>query len=97
MTIFPHNQPKLTKDDRDRLLPNIANARVPLNAWLKTNPPLEDLKKALILEVERAKQQYDPFHSLRRGVLPALLKRIQNVELSIIDANIREELKGVEK
>lgn len=92
MTIFPHNQPKLTKADVHRLAPYLGNSRVPLAAWLKTNPSLQDLKLAVMVEVERARMQPAPLKSLGRGVLAALLKRIAQLELSIIDDNIRKEL-----
>lgn len=89
--LFP-DQPKLTKDDRARLGTHLTNARVPLRQWLDTNPDIDDLKRAVLLEVERAKQQERPLASLGRGVLSLLMKRIQQLEYSAVDAAIRATL-----
>jgi len=92
MNLFP-NQPKLLAADRARLLPHIGNTRTALRPWLATHPSTDDLKRAVILEVERAKAAYDPLLSARRGVLDLLLKNIQRNELGDIDAKILKELK----
>lgn len=89
--IFP-DQPKLTKADATRLLPVIGNARIPLRQWLATNPPVDDLKRAVVLETLRAAEQPRPLASLGRGVLSLLMKRIQQLEYSDVDARIRAAL-----
>ena len=90
--IFP-NQPKITPADRARLLPHIGNTRTTMRPWLATRPSIDDLKRAVILEVKRAKTQYDPLRSVQRGVLDLLLKQIQRDELGDIDSKILKELK----
>lgn len=90
--LFPIT-PKLTARDRERLSPHIGNTRTALRPWLRTNPSTDDLKRAVMLEVERAKAKYDPLRSVQRGVICLLLKTIQRNELGDIDTRILEELK----
>lgn len=90
--LFP-TTPKLTAADRARLLPHIGNTRTALRPWLRTHPPTDDLKRAVMLEVARAKADYDPLRSVQRGVLDLLLKAIQRNELGEIDTKILKELK----
>lgn len=90
--LFP-NQPKLLAADRARLLPHIGNTRTALRPWLATHPPTDDLKRAVMLEVERAKATHDPLRAVQRGVLDLLLKAIQRNELGDIDAKILKILK----
>lgn len=92
MKLFP-NTPKLTAADRERLLPHIGNTRTTLRPWLATHPPTDDLKRAVALEVERAKGRYNPLKSVQRGVLDLLLKQIQRNELGDVDSKILNELK----
>lgn len=90
MKIFK-NQPKVTRSDAARLLPHLSNFKV-TKVWLSTKPDINDLKRAAILEVLRAKESYQAFKSLNRGVLRIVLKRIQELEASRIDDKIRTYL-----
>ena len=92
MNLFP-DTPSLTPAHRKRLAPHLGNVRTTLRPWLATNPSTNDLKRAAMLEVERAQASYNAMHSIHRGVLPLLLKRIQQRELSDIDSEILKKLK----
>lgn len=92
MNIFP-TTPALTPAHRKRILPHLGNVRTTLRPWLATNPSQDDLKRAVIMEVERAKTSYDAMKRVNRGVLVLLLKRIQQNDLSEINSRILKELK----
>lgn len=92
MKIFP-KQPTLTRADVERLTPHLGNYRIPFPAWLATRPPTDDLKRAVMIELERAKASGDPIQSMNRGILRTLLKTIQHRELSEINNCILEYLK----
>lgn len=93
MNIFP-TTPLLTPAHRKRILPHLGNVRTTLRPWLATNPSQDDLKRAVIMEVERAKASYDAMATVNRGVLVLLLKRIQKNDLSEINSRILKELKS---
>lgn len=86
------DQPTLTKAQAAEIAQHVSNARIPLRQWLATNPSLDDLKRAVLVEVVRASGQDRPLASLGRGVLGLLMKRIQQLEYSAVDAAIRESL-----
>ncbi len=86
--------PLLTPAHRKRILPHLGNVRTTLRPWLATNPSQDDLKRAVIMEVERAKASYDTMATVNRGVLVLLLKRIQKNDLSEINSRILKELKS---
>ena len=91
MNIFP-NQPRLTKSDVHNLLPHTGNVRIPLKAFLATNPDIDTLKKVILLEIEIAKTKSTPKHHVTRGVVRECMKRIQAIELSQVWSNIEKEL-----
>lgn len=93
MTLF-HPQPKLRKADVPRLLPHLGNVRTTLRPWLATNPPQDDLKLAVLLEIERARSTHSPLVTVNRGVLDLLLRQIRRNELGDIYTAITEELKS---
>ena len=91
MNIFPP-QPRLTKSDVRDLLPHTGNVRIPLRAFLDTNPDIETLKKLVLLELEIAKTKNSPKYHVLRGVIRECMKRIQALELSEVWKNIEKEL-----
>lgn len=91
MNIFPQ-QPKLTKSDVHTLLPHTGNVRIPLRAFLDTDPDIDTLKKLILLELEIAKTKSNPRHHVMRGVVRECMKRIQAKELSEVWAKIEKEL-----
>lgn len=93
MNIF-HEQPTLTDADIERITPHLSNNRAPLVGWLETYPPLDDLKRAVMVEILRAKRSGAPLQSIHRGVLVKLIKMIQKREWSEIDKRILKELKS---
>lgn len=90
--LFP-NTPTLTPAHRKRIAPHLGNVRTTLKPWLATNPSTDDLKRAVMMEVEMAKADHTPMRKIHRGVLALLLKQIVRNELGHIDTNILKELK----
>lgn len=81
MNLFhPHN-PKITAADRGRLSPHLGNAKY-VQRWLKTNPTLEDVRRAIILVLDADRSP------MGRGILLALLRRHRNIEASILEGRI---------
>jgi len=93
MNIFP-TQPRLTKSDAYDLIPQTSNVRIPLKKFLATSPDIDTLKKVILLEIEIAKTKEQPMQFLRRGVVKAVLKRIQEIEMTEILGNIETAVKG---
>ena len=73
--IFPI-MPRLAKGDHGRLVPKVSNEGA-CRAWLATNPGIDDLKRAYLIEIERGWQ-------VRAGIEDRLLRRIQALERSEI-------------
>lgn len=92
MTLFP-NTPHLTPAHRKRIAPHLGNVRTTLRPWLATNPSTDDLKRAVQIEVEQARDHYEPLRAAHRGVLDLLLRQIQRNERGEIDTRILKELK----
>ena len=82
-TPFPST--RLTKDDAYRLVVHLGHPRTNLQSvkqWLATNPPTEDVRKMVLLDIARSKLSPNPMAALHRGVLDLLVKRIQQNEKS---------------
>ena len=73
MPLFP-DTPKLTRADRHRLAPVIANAKA-CRKWLATDPSAVDIKRATLLEVESGRE---------RGITTMLIVRLQKIERQAI-------------
>lgn len=65
-----YNQPKITADDVQRLQ-SLSSNWVKLNKWICSRPPLEELKKAALIESLGKK---------RVSILDRLLQRIYAIE-----------------
>ena len=91
MNIFPE-QPKLSKADEARLMPHLGNVRTTLYPWLQTNPSTDDMKRAVLLEVKRAKATHQPLLTLKRGVLDMLIRYIQRNERGELDGMVVQEV-----
>jgi hypothetical protein len=84
MQIFP-DQPKVSRDDTLRIFGHIKNRNV-LRQWIKTDPPTDDLKRAVMIEVYRAmNSNRSPLTAISRGVCYDLIVAIQKRERSAID------------
>lgn len=79
-------------------MPHLKNRAV-LRLWRDTNPSLEDLKRAVLIEVFRARSHLNksPLHAYGRGVSDDLIVAIQRMERSEINANIMDVLTASEK
>lgn len=87
--IFP-DEPKLTRQDIDRLLPHITEGRVALRSWLRVLPPKRDCQLAVLLEIRRARLTQE---WVKRYVIDALLKRIRDCEMQEREASIYAHLR----
>lgn len=88
MNLFdPYPQPKVTDKDRKRIAPAISNAKFALD-WLKTDPSISDVRKAILIELEDARGP------LRRPVLGILLRRLRQLESLELEARIVKYLKS---
>jgi len=91
MKIFP-DQPDVSRNDTIRILPYIKNRSV-LRKWIKTKPDIDDLKRAVMIEVFRSSNTNKaPLSALGRGVWVDLVVAIQRMERSEISNNIMEIL-----
>lgn len=91
MKIFPE-QPKVSKEDTLRIFPRITN-RKNTRDWLKTNPELEDLKRAVLIEVFRCVNHVRPaLTTIQRGVYQDILAAIMKRERSSIDEAVMDVL-----
>lgn len=79
MNLFPDNPP-LGPAHRRLLSPHLGNAR-DVKLWIRTNPSTADLKRAVMLEVERGER-------MRPDVLRSLIVAIQRYERSKIEREI---------
>lgn len=89
--IYP-KQPKLTRACVKELMPHLGNAKTVIE-FLRENPDKDTLIRCVLIELERAKYQPRPLHSLSRGVLALLRKRITQLENSEIEERILNYLK----
>lgn len=91
MKIFPE-QPKVSKADTLRIFPKLSNRNV-VRAWIRTNPELEDLKRAVLIEVFRCiDSRRAPLTVLNRGVYQDLMAAIIKRERSSIDEAVMDIL-----
>lgn len=79
MNLFPDNPP-IGPAHRRLLSPHLGNASK-VKLWIRTNPSTADLKRAVMLEVERGED-------LRDDVIRSLLVAIQRYERSKIEREI---------
>lgn len=86
MNLFHPHDPKISDNHRKRISPEISNTKFALE-WLRTNPSLEDVRRAIILELESCK---GPMH---RGVLQVLLRRHKHLESARLEDRIIAFLK----
>lgn len=86
MNIFPHT-PTVSKAHRSLLAPHVANAKA-CRKWLKTDPPVEDIKRAVLMEIQSGRD------TVSRGVAGMLLVRLQKLERREIWMNIAKETGG---
>lgn len=83
--------PHISDADVKRLLPKLKNVQKSFRLWLASEPPMTDLKKALIIEVEMTRIQYKPLDVLaKRGVVKLLLKRISEIETMKLETRIQK-------
>jgi hypothetical protein len=102
MNIFPE-QPEVSKADALRIHPHLSNRNV-VRKWIRTNPELEDLKRAVLIEVFRCVQsRRAPLTTMNRGVYADLMAAIMKRERSSIDEAVmdtineaHEKWKGIE-
>lgn len=84
MNLFPSNNPELTDADRRRLRHFARNAK-DVRLWLKDGrPPASDIKRMVLLELERA-QGY------REDVVKNLLAGLQRLEREGVWAKIKRK------
>lgn len=86
MTLFPQ-QPIVAPKDRVSLIFITVGTRADVSKWLATGPDLDMVKKAAVLLVENAS-----IHTLHRGKLDLLLKRVQSLELTEIEGRVKNAL-----
>lgn len=96
MNIFPE-QPEVSRQDTISILPHIKNRTV-LRKWIKTQPTLDDLKRAVLIEVFRSlNTNKSPLSAIGRGLCIDLIVAIQRMERSEINDNIMNILSTHEK
>lgn len=83
MNLFPQT-PKLSPADRRRINPRITNAKE-CRAWLARRPRADDIKRAVMLEVESGRDL------AKRPVINILLVALQKEERLDIRARILRE------
>ena len=81
---------KVTAADRGRLKPHLGNLKATLT-WVRTYPPMDDLKRALLIEIATCMQSENPIHRMSRGVMREIIRQIQKQERSDLDAYILAE------
>jgi hypothetical protein len=91
MNIFPA-QPEVSAADTLRIRPHLKNKTV-ARAWIKTAPPTDDLKRAVLIEmfqaVEKAgRTKRSPLTHITRGIHQDLIVAIQKNERAIIDDTV---------
>ena len=92
LQIFPE-QPDISKDDTLRLIGHIKNRNV-VRQWIKTDPSVDDLKRAVLIEVYRSLTAcLSPLTGLNRGVYADLVVAIQKRERSVINDRVTALLK----
>jgi len=79
MSIFQPD-PKISKGDRERLLPELANEHR-VRVFLREEQSMSDLQKCVILELERRT-------ILRRSVLNRLLLRIRDIRHAELERRV---------
>lgn len=79
--LFHPKDPKITAADRGRLAPHLGNAKY-AQRWLKTNPTLDDVRRAILIVLDADRSP------MGRGILLALLRRHRNIEGSELEARI---------
>ena len=83
MNVFPQT-PKLTKVDKLRLDPRIANAKK-CRKWLNTNPSNDDIKRAVLIEMRSGRDISS------RPIANILIIALQRSERMAIWARITQE------
>ncbi len=80
-----------------RLMTYIKNRTV-LRKWIKTQPTLDDLKRAVLIEVFRSMNtNKSPLLAISRGLCIDLIVAIQRMERSEINDNIMAVLTSADK
>lgn len=91
MTIFPE-QPEVSRDDALRIHPHLSNRNI-VRKWIRTNPELEDLKRAVLIEVFRCvNSRRAPLTTMNRGVYADLMAAIMKRERSSIDEAVMDTI-----
>lgn len=87
MIIFPE-QPSVLREDTLRIYPFLSNRNI-LRDWIRTNPTLEDIKRAVLIEIFRCVQsRRAPLTTINRGVYQDLMAAIMKRERSSIDDSV---------
>jgi hypothetical protein len=91
MKLFP-DQPEVSREDTQRILPHVKNRNV-IRKWIRTSPSVDDLKRAVLIEVFRSiNSNKSPLSAIGRGVCIDLIVAIQRVERSAINDAIMDVL-----
>lgn len=84
--IYP-SQPRLTRANVSELIVHLGNAKTVIE-FLRSNPDRDTLVRCVLIELERARYQPRPLHSLNRGVMALLRKRIEQLDASVVEEKI---------